>query len=85
MGVQLLSYPFVYIYLHCIALMHINLHRHYLIAWIYKFICILKRFHDKADGIDYSVFIPLDRILVFYNSLITLKNSIKYSNGNYDK
>lgn len=55
------------------------------ISCIYKFICILKRFYDKADGIDYSVFIPLDRILVFYNSLITLKNSIKYSNGNYDE
>lgn len=73
MGVQLLSYPFVYIYLHCIALMHINLHQHYLIAWIYKFICILKRLYDKVDGIDYSVFISLDKILVFYNSFIIKK------------
>lgn len=73
MGVQLWSYPIVYIYLHYIALMRINEHRHYLIASIYKFICILKRFYDKADGIDYSVSIPPDRILVFYNSLIIKK------------
>lgn len=53
--------------------MHINEHRHYLIDWIYKFICILKRFYDKADDIDYSVFIPPDRTLVFYNSLIIKK------------
>lgn len=65
--------------------MHINEHRHDLIDWIYKFICILKRLYDKVDGIDYSVFIPPDKILVFYNSLIILKKSIKYSNGNYDK
>lgn len=50
--------------------MHINEHLPYLIAWIYKCNCILKRCCDKADGIDYSLFIPPDRILVFYNSLI---------------
>lgn len=42
----------------CIALRHINLHRHYLITWIYKSVCILKRFHNKADSIAYSVFMP---------------------------
>lgn len=56
--IMILSYCLYLFAVHCIALMHINLHRHFLFAWIYKFVCILKRFHNKADGIDYSVFMP---------------------------